>query len=126
MFFFLNQARRKVDLQTRFSPEAAPIRVLTSAGWTDVPGLLAEDGAGERIAWDLSGLAAGSYMVSLPLVGPAARQLRVERAGFVHVAGEEARTTDLFAKTAPSVVAVYARKGGGRRTAPTGIHPRSA
>jgi 2-alkenal reductase len=38
------------------------------------------------------------------------------------LAGEEARTTQLFARTAPSVVAIYARKGGGRgRATPEGL-----
>ena len=37
------------------------------------------------------------------------------------LAGEEARTTGLFAKTAPSVVAIYARKGGLRPATPEGI-----
>ena len=37
------------------------------------------------------------------------------------LAGEEARTTSLFAKTAPSVVAIYARKGGGRAATPEGV-----
>ena len=42
------------------------------------------------------------------------------------LAGEEARTTSLFAKTAPSVVAIYARKGGVRRALPRASAPARA
>jgi 2-alkenal reductase len=47
------------------------------------------------------------------LLSETAPRQAVPRADLV---GQEARTTDLFAKTAPSVVAVYARKGPGQGT----------
>ncbi|HWE20679.1 MAG TPA: trypsin-like peptidase domain-containing protein [Hyphomicrobiaceae bacterium] len=50
------------------------------------------------------------YLRGYFLAETAPRQV-APRADFV---GEEARTTALFAKTAPSVVAIYARGGGGR------------